>query len=134
MVGKALADGKVEPISAIAPPFVTMVVADLLCMPVQDRRHFMNAIAAAPLRVSSPAAAPILATTSSPHSRDPADRSSPETEDDCKMPEDRPYQDRLRRMRRISGVTPLCPFLASQSRDVPHLAHARPPMGQRIPI
>jgi cytochrome P450 len=48
MVGKAVADGKVELISAIATPFVTMVVADLLGVPVEDRQHFMDAIAAAP--------------------------------------------------------------------------------------
>jgi cytochrome P450 len=48
MVGKAVADGKVELISAIATPFVTMVVADLLGVPMEDRKIFMDAIAAAP--------------------------------------------------------------------------------------
>jgi cytochrome P450 len=48
MVGKAVADGKVELIGTIATPFVTMVVADLLGVPMEDRRIFMDAIAAAP--------------------------------------------------------------------------------------
>jgi cytochrome P450 len=48
MVGKAVADGKVELIKEIATPFVTMVVADLLGVPMEDRRIFMDAIAAAP--------------------------------------------------------------------------------------
>jgi cytochrome P450 len=48
MVGKAVADGKVELIGAIATPFVTMVVADLLGVPMEDRKIFMDAIAAAP--------------------------------------------------------------------------------------
>ncbi|MBV1691009.1 cytochrome P450 [Novosphingobium sp. G106] len=48
MVGKAVAEGKVELISAIATPFVTMVVADLLGVPMEDRTVFMNAIADAP--------------------------------------------------------------------------------------
>lgn len=48
MVGKAVADGKVELIKEIATPFVTMVVADLLGVPMEDRKVFMDAIAAAP--------------------------------------------------------------------------------------
>jgi cytochrome P450 len=48
MVGKAVADGKVELMSQIATPFVTMVVADLLGVPMEDRKVFMDAIAAAP--------------------------------------------------------------------------------------
>jgi cytochrome P450 len=48
MVGRAVADGKVELIGTIATPFVTMVVADLLGVPMEDRKIFMDAIAAAP--------------------------------------------------------------------------------------
>jgi cytochrome P450 len=48
MVGKAVADGEVELIGTIATPFVTMVVADLLGVPMEDRKVFMDAIAAAP--------------------------------------------------------------------------------------
>ena len=48
MVGKAVTDGKVDLIEAIATPFVTMVVADLLGVPMEDRQIFMDAIAAAP--------------------------------------------------------------------------------------
>lgn len=48
MVRKAVADGEVELISRIATPFVTIVVADLLGVPVEDRQIFMDAIAAAP--------------------------------------------------------------------------------------
>jgi cytochrome P450 len=48
MVGKAVSEGKVELISAIATPFVTMVVADLLGVPMEDRQIFMDAIAKAP--------------------------------------------------------------------------------------
>lgn len=49
MVGRAVADGKVELIGAIATPFVTMVVADLLGVPVEDRQIFMDAIANSPV-------------------------------------------------------------------------------------
>ncbi len=49
MVGKAVAAGKVELIGTIATPFVTMVVADLLGVPVEDRQIFMDAIAAGPV-------------------------------------------------------------------------------------
>jgi cytochrome P450 len=48
MVGKAVADGKVELMREIATPYVTMVVADLLGVPLEDRKIFMDAIAAAP--------------------------------------------------------------------------------------
>ncbi len=48
MVGRAVAEGSVELIGTIATPFVTMVVADLLGVPMADRRIFMDAIAAAP--------------------------------------------------------------------------------------
>ncbi|MFA7602326.1 MAG: cytochrome P450 [Novosphingobium sp.] len=48
MVGKAVAEGEVELIGRIATPFVTMVVADLLGVPMEDRQIFMDAIAAAP--------------------------------------------------------------------------------------
>ncbi len=48
MVGKAVAAGEVEMIGAIATPFVTMVVADLLGVPMQDRQIFMDAISNAP--------------------------------------------------------------------------------------
>lgn len=48
MVRKAVANGGVELIGEIATPFVTVVVADLLGVPVEDRQIFMDAIAAAP--------------------------------------------------------------------------------------
>ncbi|MET0588783.1 MAG: cytochrome P450 [Novosphingobium sp.] len=48
MVRKAVANGKVDVITKIATPFVTIVVADLLGVPVEDRQIFMDAIAAAP--------------------------------------------------------------------------------------
>lgn len=49
MVGSAVADGQVELIGQIATPFVTMVVADLLGVPMEDRRIFMDAIAKGPI-------------------------------------------------------------------------------------
>ncbi len=49
MVGSAVADGGVELISKIATPFVTMVVADLLGVPMADRQIFMDAIAKGPV-------------------------------------------------------------------------------------
>ncbi len=49
MVGKAVAQGQVELIGTIATPFVTMVVADLLGVPVEDRQIFMDAIASGPV-------------------------------------------------------------------------------------
>lgn len=48
MVREAVADGDIELIERIATPFVTVVVADLLGVPVEDRQIFMDAIAAAP--------------------------------------------------------------------------------------
>ena len=48
MVRDAVANGGVELIETIATPFVTMVVADLLGVPMKDRKIFMDAIAAAP--------------------------------------------------------------------------------------
>ena len=48
MVGNAVANGEVELIGTIATPFVTMVVADLLGVPMEDRQIFMDAIAKAP--------------------------------------------------------------------------------------
>ena len=49
MVGSAVADGGVELIGKIATPFVTMVVADLLGVPMDDRKLFMDAIAKGPV-------------------------------------------------------------------------------------
>ncbi|KHK92758.1 cytochrome P450 [Novosphingobium malaysiense] len=49
MVGRAVADGGVDLISKIATPFVTMVVADLLGVPMEDRQLFMDAIARGPI-------------------------------------------------------------------------------------
>ncbi|MET0239280.1 MAG: cytochrome P450 [Sphingobium sp.] len=48
LVGKAVANGGVELIKQIATPFVTLVVADLLGVPADDRQLFMDAIEAAP--------------------------------------------------------------------------------------
>ncbi|MEJ5977930.1 cytochrome P450 [Novosphingobium sp. PS1R-30] len=48
IVRKAVGEGKVELIGEIATPFVTVVVADLLGVPVEDRQIFMDAIAKAP--------------------------------------------------------------------------------------
>jgi cytochrome P450 len=64
MVGKAVAEGKVELIGAIATPFVTMVVADLLGVPMEDRKIFMDAIAAAPPPGSLDGHAPMDPATS----------------------------------------------------------------------
>lgn len=49
MVRDAVAGGGVELISKIATPFVTVVVADLLGVPVEDRQLFMDAIASGPV-------------------------------------------------------------------------------------
>jgi cytochrome P450 len=49
MVSNAVADGGVELISKIATPYVTMVVADLLGVPMEDRQIFMDAIAKGPV-------------------------------------------------------------------------------------
>ncbi len=48
LVKRAVAAGGVELIKDIATPFVTVVVADLLGVPVEDRQIFMDAIAKAP--------------------------------------------------------------------------------------
>lgn len=48
MVRGAVANGGCELIGEIATPFVTAVVADLLGVPADDRRYFMDLIAAAP--------------------------------------------------------------------------------------
>jgi cytochrome P450 len=48
LVKDAVAKGGVELIQAIATPFVTLVIADLLGVPAEDRQHFMNLIEAAP--------------------------------------------------------------------------------------
>ena len=48
MVREAVANGGVDLIETIATPFVTVVVADLLGVPVEDRQIFMDAIASAP--------------------------------------------------------------------------------------
>jgi cytochrome P450 len=48
MVRQAVGNGGVELIQTIATPFVTVVVADLLGVPVEDRQMFMDAIAKAP--------------------------------------------------------------------------------------
>ena len=48
MIREAVAEGKVELIKTIATPFVTIVIADLLGVPVEDRQLFMDSIAACP--------------------------------------------------------------------------------------
>lgn len=48
LVHKAVAKGGCELISEIATPFVTMVIADLLGVPADDRQFFMDIIQAAP--------------------------------------------------------------------------------------
>lgn len=48
MIRNAVADGKVELVSKIATPFVTIVIADLLGVPAEDRQAFMDAIEKAP--------------------------------------------------------------------------------------
>lgn len=48
LVGDAVANGGVELIKTISTPFVTMVIADLLGVPVEDRQIFMDAIEAGP--------------------------------------------------------------------------------------
>ncbi|MBW8783088.1 MAG: cytochrome P450 [Novosphingobium sp.] len=48
MVREAVANGGVEMIGTIATPFVTLVIADLLGVPQEDRRLFMDTIAKAP--------------------------------------------------------------------------------------
>lgn len=48
LVGEAVAKGGCELISEIATPFVTMVIADLLGVPAEDRQFFMDVIQKAP--------------------------------------------------------------------------------------
>ena len=48
MVRDAVAKGEVDVVKKIATPFVTMVIADLLDIPMEDRQLFMDAIEAAP--------------------------------------------------------------------------------------
>jgi cytochrome P450 len=48
MVRAVVANGQCDLISEIATPFVTMVIADLLGVPVEDRQHFMDLIDASP--------------------------------------------------------------------------------------
>ncbi|MEJ5979293.1 cytochrome P450 [Novosphingobium sp. PS1R-30] len=48
MIREAVANGKVDVIKTIATPFVTIVIADLLGVPVEDRQMFMDTIAMAP--------------------------------------------------------------------------------------
>jgi cytochrome P450 len=48
LVKDAVAKGSVELIKSIATPFVTLVIADLLGVPAEDRQLFMNLIEAAP--------------------------------------------------------------------------------------
>lgn len=47
-VADAVANGGVELIKSISTPFVTLVIADLLGVPEEDRQHFMDLIEAAP--------------------------------------------------------------------------------------
>ncbi len=48
MVRAVVANGQCDLISEIATPYVTMVIADLLGVPVEDRQHFMDLIDASP--------------------------------------------------------------------------------------
>lgn len=48
MVRNAVANGRVDLVKEIATPFVTMVIADLLGVPMEDRQKFMDLIAQAP--------------------------------------------------------------------------------------
>ncbi|RZI76950.1 MAG: cytochrome P450 [Pseudomonas sp.] len=48
MIREAVAKGEVDVIKTIATPFVTIVIADLLGVPVEDRQMFMDTIAMAP--------------------------------------------------------------------------------------
>ncbi|GGC13962.1 cytochrome P450 [Novosphingobium endophyticum] len=48
LVRKAVENGSVELIKEISTPFVTLVIADLLGVPAEDREHFMRLIEAAP--------------------------------------------------------------------------------------
>jgi cytochrome P450 len=48
LIRKAVANGGCELIKEVAVPFVTLVIADLLGVPAEDRQLFMDTIAAAP--------------------------------------------------------------------------------------
>ena len=48
MVADVVAAGEVELIKTISTPFVTLVIADLLGVPAEDREHFMRIIEASP--------------------------------------------------------------------------------------
>ena len=48
MIGEVVANGECELIKQIATPFVTLVIADLLGVPADDRQLFMEAIEAGP--------------------------------------------------------------------------------------
>ncbi len=48
MVRDAVAQGDIELMKTVSTPFVTMVIADLLGVPPEDREHFMRIIEAAP--------------------------------------------------------------------------------------
>lgn len=48
MVRKVIAKGECDLIKEIATPFVTLVIADLLGVPAEDRQHFMDLIEASP--------------------------------------------------------------------------------------
>lgn len=48
LVRKVVAKGGCELIKEVATPFVTMVIADLLGVPAEDRQHFMDIIEASP--------------------------------------------------------------------------------------
>ncbi len=48
IVRKSVAEGKCELVKQIATPFVTLVIADLLGVPEDDRQRFMDVIEAAP--------------------------------------------------------------------------------------
>jgi cytochrome P450 len=48
LVKHAVTAGRVELIKTISTPFVTLVIADLLGVPAEDRQHFMDLIEAAP--------------------------------------------------------------------------------------
>ncbi len=49
MVRDVVAKGECNLIKEICTPFVTLVIADLLGVPAEDRQHFMNLIEAAPV-------------------------------------------------------------------------------------
>lgn len=49
MVGKVVAQGECDMIKEIATPFVTIVIADLLGVPADDRQYFMDIIESSPV-------------------------------------------------------------------------------------